>query len=666
MKKEGILFALIILLMVNLIFAGELRVTQEHPFLVEGKWIPASALNVGDELITSSGQKVKIISIKDVSSPTEVYNLDSSETDDFVIGKENIVVHNSDYFDSARTGRLNEAICGGIPEQGLAWMTPTESRLGQRLGFEGYKAFDSISQENIKDFYKEGNVMRGERDSKKNPHAGDIKIKGVHVFDPKTNKWVSRYIAEDYTKGSNNHMYYATALIQEVSGKEIPGEVIGALFTEKSRLQNSELDSVLQYWRQRIAGSEIFIEPKKDSSNHVIGIGDQVRDIEFGSGPSDNLIMSGGLTQREFEGLADSVLGDINPDLQSIRFRTNCERLRGYYRGIKSETDRGNDLINPAKTTPTMIEKTASKESAIPLENRNSFVDNENDVEDILGFNPEDPFASQEIPTEGWQSVIKIKSGDQSWSYKVASKEAVKSELANREEIKSLEDTLNDWVLDTNDAIGYETIGHPRVNRWNYDYVLLNEEISGRKFDSSVVNEETLELNRNLVDQLYDNYPKDAADKLRVDMYTMQHLNGEGDMNPTNFIMGSDGKLKIFDMDTTGELYEFNPLFFQETLDTGSLHGWGPSPEQNTPALKEALINRGKQLQANKEDLVDKYMDSLMKAGFSDDEMIPRVKNFEKNIDYFIDNVNDEWNNLKKLGLITNLLLTMLIKNSII
>ena len=67
MKKAGILFALIILLMVNLILAGELRVTQEHPFFVDGVWVQASDLQVGDELMTSSGQKVRIISIEDVS-----------------------------------------------------------------------------------------------------------------------------------------------------------------------------------------------------------------------------------------------------------------------------------------------------------------------------------------------------------------------------------------------------------------------------------------------------------------------------------------------------------------------------------------------------------------------------------------------------------------------
>src|SRR3989344_9487115 len=97
MKKKSKLFWFVfVFLLIGLVSSEELRVTQEHPFLVEGKWIPASALNVGDELITSSGQKVKIISIEDVSSPTEVYNLDSSETDDFVVGVDNIVVHNSE------------------------------------------------------------------------------------------------------------------------------------------------------------------------------------------------------------------------------------------------------------------------------------------------------------------------------------------------------------------------------------------------------------------------------------------------------------------------------------------------------------------------------------------------------------------------------------------
>ena len=96
MKKEGILFALIILLMVSLIFAGELRVTQEHPFFVDDEWVTASDLQVGDELITSDGSLVRITSIKDVSENVEVYNLDSSETDDFVVGEENIVVHNSE------------------------------------------------------------------------------------------------------------------------------------------------------------------------------------------------------------------------------------------------------------------------------------------------------------------------------------------------------------------------------------------------------------------------------------------------------------------------------------------------------------------------------------------------------------------------------------------
>jgi len=137
MKKAGILFVLMILLMVNVILAGELQVTQEHPFLVDDEWIPASALNVGDELVNINGEKIKIISIKDVSSPTEVYNLDSFETDDFVVGVDNVVVHNSEQpivypeqCPNLGDGKLcldtkcELKLCGGKPAEGWEYEGP--------------------------------------------------------------------------------------------------------------------------------------------------------------------------------------------------------------------------------------------------------------------------------------------------------------------------------------------------------------------------------------------------------------------------------------------------------------------------------------------------------------------------------------------------------------
>jgi len=93
MKKKSKLFWFVfVFLLIGLVSSEELRVTQEHPFFVDGKWIPASALNVGDELITSSGQKVKIISIEDVSEPVEVYNLHVGWPNTFFVN--DVLVHN--------------------------------------------------------------------------------------------------------------------------------------------------------------------------------------------------------------------------------------------------------------------------------------------------------------------------------------------------------------------------------------------------------------------------------------------------------------------------------------------------------------------------------------------------------------------------------------------
>ena len=71
MKKTGkfvsvILLVLTLLSFINFILAGELQVTEEHPFLVDGEWMPAKELVVGDVMQTIDGKKVRIISIEEV------------------------------------------------------------------------------------------------------------------------------------------------------------------------------------------------------------------------------------------------------------------------------------------------------------------------------------------------------------------------------------------------------------------------------------------------------------------------------------------------------------------------------------------------------------------------------------------------------------------------
>src|SRR3989338_9821814 len=103
MKKTGkfVLVTLLVLILLSLtsIFAsfasaGELQVTEEHPFLVNDSWIPAKELVVGDELLTIDGKKVRITEIEEVVSEEsfKVYNLHVGGWNDFFAG--GVLVHN--------------------------------------------------------------------------------------------------------------------------------------------------------------------------------------------------------------------------------------------------------------------------------------------------------------------------------------------------------------------------------------------------------------------------------------------------------------------------------------------------------------------------------------------------------------------------------------------
>ncbi|MBR9705022.1 hypothetical protein GOV12_06435 [Candidatus Pacearchaeota archaeon] len=98
-KKGGIIVILLVLtLFVNImiISGGELKVTNEHPFLINGKWIEAKYLKVGNLITTIDGEKARILNIKDVipDSPVKVYNIEASVFHNFVVSEEKLVVHN--------------------------------------------------------------------------------------------------------------------------------------------------------------------------------------------------------------------------------------------------------------------------------------------------------------------------------------------------------------------------------------------------------------------------------------------------------------------------------------------------------------------------------------------------------------------------------------------
>lgn len=76
-----------------LIINGQLKVTPEHRFYIEGKWKNIGALKIGDELFTGAGKTEKITSIRKVKEKVKVYNFKVSPYRTYIAG--GYVVHNS-------------------------------------------------------------------------------------------------------------------------------------------------------------------------------------------------------------------------------------------------------------------------------------------------------------------------------------------------------------------------------------------------------------------------------------------------------------------------------------------------------------------------------------------------------------------------------------------
>jgi len=124
MKKRGVINLFFIFVILFSFFsisfvsvsASTLRVTQEHPFLVNGEWISASQLKIGDLLTTVGGKHVVITNITDITSEDNfsVYNLEAKQYSNFVVGSDKVVVHNSHlpngetiFFDTRPNGVLD-------------------------------------------------------------------------------------------------------------------------------------------------------------------------------------------------------------------------------------------------------------------------------------------------------------------------------------------------------------------------------------------------------------------------------------------------------------------------------------------------------------------------------------------------------------------------------
>jgi hypothetical protein len=71
------------------------RVTPGHPFWVERRgWVPAQELNVGDELSSSSTEKLHVAGGFSLPDPQTVYNFEVDGWHSFFVGESGILVHN--------------------------------------------------------------------------------------------------------------------------------------------------------------------------------------------------------------------------------------------------------------------------------------------------------------------------------------------------------------------------------------------------------------------------------------------------------------------------------------------------------------------------------------------------------------------------------------------
>lgn len=81
----------VVILTVN----GEvIKTTEEHPFRVENRWVPAGHLKVGDMLMTLKGNTIKLESISYETGDFPVYNLEVENGHNYYVSAATILVHN--------------------------------------------------------------------------------------------------------------------------------------------------------------------------------------------------------------------------------------------------------------------------------------------------------------------------------------------------------------------------------------------------------------------------------------------------------------------------------------------------------------------------------------------------------------------------------------------
>ena len=84
--------------------------TLKHPYLTKKGWIEANDIRVGDLILTNNGEYERVLNVQTVNydDPIKVYNMSINNNHTYVVGNDNLVVHNKCNINSEYAGKKYE------------------------------------------------------------------------------------------------------------------------------------------------------------------------------------------------------------------------------------------------------------------------------------------------------------------------------------------------------------------------------------------------------------------------------------------------------------------------------------------------------------------------------------------------------------------------------
>lgn len=94
-----------------------IETTPEHPFFVDGRWLPAGEIEIGDIVLTANGTGSTAVSVAMDIGPQVMYNLTVTDAHTYFVGAGELLVHNA----CSRILRMNLDVPQEWEENGVVW-----------------------------------------------------------------------------------------------------------------------------------------------------------------------------------------------------------------------------------------------------------------------------------------------------------------------------------------------------------------------------------------------------------------------------------------------------------------------------------------------------------------------------------------------------------------